>query len=794
MPMLLAGTFGLAWLNVAAYRKAWGFGNLSRRGALVLAFVGFEALVLVITEVSSVGHHFTRGVVATLWGVALVVLAATAVPPLRRRAATIRATGGWSSRVRARVGALSIEDRVWLAVLAVIFALVAYLGLRYLPSNSDSLVYHLARIEHWVQNRTVAPFATHYLPQIEFAPLAEYTQAQLHLLGGSDRLDAVVALLAAAVAVVGASEVARMLGARRSVQISAAVVCATIPSLVLLASSTENDVFAAAVGMGLLIVILSQSGGAGWPARAATLGVTAGLAYMTKATIPFMLLPAAVVLLALALFRRRAAVRRPPAPRRAVAWAAMTVIGLLVVAGPFVIQETELFGSPVGPTSSAASSAPLTLEAGTANVIRNLSNNFHVGNGHSGWEYELSRTALPVLHRAFDALHVAQHDDRYSVTPAYTTFGVTDYSSSDTNEASGADPLMILLILASSVVLVVAVARGARTLRTALALALGLGLGYLSFTFTAKWGLWDVRYDIVLLVAWSPLIALALSRVSVWLTRVVLIILVVTCLPQLVDNATRPLIPSATFDTVSQGNYLAPYFVACCSGDVAVDAAAYATVSSALAESTCRDAALENWLVFEYPLWVGLDHNHWAGTLADDDVANQSTKLESPVRPCARISQEGMHYITPDDGSANLQLAGLALSVDADRASTIRTPVPRFTSAAEGTRVFAGGGWSLEGLGQDPLLLGHGSLYVTSTVARRTRLVLHLPPGVPQPRVTLTGPDGTPIPSTVGRRAIRSIVDVRPGANRIDLSLSPGPRTSRLILVLEAVSVAPARR
>ena len=59
--------------------------------------------------------------------------------------------------------------------------------------------------------------------------------------------------------------------------------------------------------------------------------------------------------------------------------------------------------------------------------------------------------------------------------------------------------------------------------------------------------------------------------------------------------------------------------------------------------------------------------------------------------------------------------------------------------------------------------------------------------------VTLTGPDGTPIPSTAGRRAIRSIVDVRPGANRIDLSLSPSPTTSRLIGVPQRGHGRPVR-
>ena len=56
--------FGLLWLLIAAHRQRLGFGNLSIRGALVLAYLAFEVLLLGITELTSVGHHFTAGTVA----------------------------------------------------------------------------------------------------------------------------------------------------------------------------------------------------------------------------------------------------------------------------------------------------------------------------------------------------------------------------------------------------------------------------------------------------------------------------------------------------------------------------------------------------------------------------------------------------------------------------------------------------------------------------------------------------------------------------------------------------------
>ncbi len=154
-------------------------------------------------------------------------------------------------------------------MIVAIFGVFVTLAWIYLPSNNDSLRYHLARVEHWIENRTIAAFATQYLPQVEFPPLAEYNLAILHLLSGTDRFDGFVSLFATLICVAGSSELARLLGADRHTQILAAVLFATIPSVILLAPSTENDPMAAAIGIGFLIIALSFSFNRRWLWQAA---------------------------------------------------------------------------------------------------------------------------------------------------------------------------------------------------------------------------------------------------------------------------------------------------------------------------------------------------------------------------------------------------------------------------------------------------------------------------------------------------------------------------------------------
>ena len=111
----------------------------------------------------------------------------------------------WAKRTFFRIGA---ENVVWLVVVALILGILGYLAWSFLPSNADSLVYHLVRVEHWIQDRSISPFPTQYLAEVELSPLAEYNLAHFQLLAGTDRFDGYVELLACTICLVAVSEVA----------------------------------------------------------------------------------------------------------------------------------------------------------------------------------------------------------------------------------------------------------------------------------------------------------------------------------------------------------------------------------------------------------------------------------------------------------------------------------------------------------------------------------------------------------------------------------------------------------
>lgn len=767
MLLLLVVPLGLLWFLVATWRHRLGFSRLSVRGAFVLAYLVFQVILLAITELTSIGHHFTAWTVAAAWLVVTVVLGVAAWRPAIR----IWSPTGGPTRIGRRIieqgKRLTGEEWIWIAVMVAILGILAGLGSIYRPAIADSLVYHLARVEHWIQNRSIAPFATHYLAQIELSPLGEYNLAHLHLLAGDDRFDWSVSWLSAVVSIVGVTELARLLGASRAAQMTTAVICATIPTGILLAANTENDYFAAGISTGLLVVAAAFTFGRGWSYRAVALGAAAGLAFMTKGTLPLMLAPAVIVLLGVAVYR---SVRSQGGEQTFVKGVMVTLVGgisLLIVIVPFESSSVSAVGGVIGQTAKSTMSTPLTAAGFGGNVVRSFAANFDIGDGTSGVDTYLSRAVLPVSKEAYSIFGVSQNDLRFTLGPHVDTFAVGDYSFDQRVTDIGADPWDVLLILFTLVVLAVSVVRKSKKDRVALAVALALACGFVLFTGAARWTLYNVRYMVPLLVAWSALIAIALDRFPRWTARLVMIGLVFACLPELLNNTSQPLIPPTSF----AGSYLAPYFMEGTNSNPSLkEATAYQQAADVLTQSTCKTAALANWLLFEYPLWVALDHGHWKGTLNDTDVDNHSRELESREEPCAWVRQEGPSYVTPRNGTINEQSANVAVSVDPADAASIRVQIPKFSSSVPGTRIFPGGGWALTFFGTDPLLARHGSLYVLSDSSRRAELELHEYPASTHPTLRVTV-GGREVPTVAKGGVIRAALDLKPGANRVDLDV-----------------------
>ena len=760
LPLVLA----LLWLPVWS-RKTWFWSTtLSRRGAFLLAYLLFEALLLVMTELTSIGHHFTHATVLGCW---LAVAAGLVLVSWRQLVALVKAALG-STRphpVRRLAANLRTEATAWLAIPLFYLGVLVYLGIAYLPSNGDSLDYHLARVEHWIQDQSVAPFAAHFAAQIDYPPLAEYNLAHFHLLLGGDRLDGFVQLFAAVVCIVAVSEITRLLGGTRLVQVGAVVICTTIPSVVLSATSTENNVFVASLCACLVFVLIGQPLAPWWRFAACT-GLAAGLAVTTKGTAILLIGPTAAMLLLWRIVIEKGVAVMAKVGRTVVL---VGIVGVMValLAGPSLYQNQNLFGSLDGPDAQAVLSVDLTWRAAGANIVRATAANFMLGNGTSGPETAISKFVLAKLHGVYGAFGVQQDDQDYFEGPEVRTyfdaFQVQNYDVWTRSEDEGADPLQIVLIGFAAAACLILVLRGDRRMRVLALMAGTLTLGYVLLAGIARWQIFEVRFFIPLFVAWTPLIAIALARCSRWLLRIVMVVLALACLPQLLDNAERPL----RRDSYG-ANPLAPYFLDIPDRNYIVNTAAgLETLSKVLSESTCHQLGIGDVIVIEYPVWVGLHDEHWRGEIEDVHVRNPSARYESrEFRPCAVLTEPPAPHVSAGGGGVQMEFAQqLALSIRPADMRTVRVPVAGFSSRLPEVRVYPGAGWSFQG---SPLLHGKGSLFIYSPRAETLYLGVEGPRGAPRSGVAVS-PARSTLPVVTGPSGRAEIV-VSAGVTEVTLT------------------------
>ncbi|MDJ1469751.1 glycosyltransferase family 39 protein [Cytophagaceae bacterium DM2B3-1] len=103
------------------------------------------------------------------------------------------------------------------------------------------MTYHMARVMHWVQNKSIDHYPSHVLRQHYQPPFTEYIILHLQILNGTDRWANLVQLFFFTNILLIVSLITKELGGNKQVQIVSIFLTATIPMAVLEANSTQND-------------------------------------------------------------------------------------------------------------------------------------------------------------------------------------------------------------------------------------------------------------------------------------------------------------------------------------------------------------------------------------------------------------------------------------------------------------------------------------------------------------------------------------------------------------------------
>jgi hypothetical protein len=165
-------------------------------------------------------------------------------------------------------------------------------------------------------------------------------------------------------------------------------------------------------------------------------------------------------------------------------------------------------------------------------------------------------------------------------------------------------------------------------------LGLALVLGFVLLNLVLRWQVWGTHLQLPLFVLWSPLVALALSRVrGPDPAGIFAVLAVLLSFVWIYNNELRPLSDLISGSAPPRDEQ---YFQS-------MDRfySDYDSMTELVARSGCERVGLRiSSLVLEYPLWVLLQEKGFEGEIQHLDVPNETKVFEDPAFvPCAVISE-----------------------------------------------------------------------------------------------------------------------------------------------------------
>ena len=140
-----------------------------------------------------------------------------------------------------------------LAPLVPLLIILLFGAVLYPPNNYDSMSYHMARVVHWIQLQSIDYYSTSIDRQNVMGPGAEYLILVPQLLAKSDVLANCVQLLAYIAIIFSVPFVLRLMAISREFRPFIMILTVTAPMAVMQATSTQNDLVAAAMTFAIII-------------------------------------------------------------------------------------------------------------------------------------------------------------------------------------------------------------------------------------------------------------------------------------------------------------------------------------------------------------------------------------------------------------------------------------------------------------------------------------------------------------------------------------------------------------
>lgn len=366
-------------------------------------------------------------------------------------------------------------------LLFLILIPLLFVALYYPPNNWDSMTYHMPRVMHWIQNRSVDFYSTHNDRQLYSGPLAEYVILHWFLVFKSDIASNLVQYISLLITAVAAFLITKNLSKSSNTNILSFVLILTTPAAIMQSTSTQNDLVVASLLLSTILFGLNKS----W----VFFGISLGLGMLTKNTFAFFVFPFCIYFGILWLREKGI---------KMILWYFYFLLVIVLINFPLWSRNQSYFGFPFG--SKYVSGLVLNTDhsfSGAASIIvRNIA-----------MQLGLPKARLnKFIDRAVIDFHSLIGKDIKDIkTTHYSMIYKTEFAI---HEDLSGNFLLTLLILFSLVIFLF-------TDRNLWFYALPIIVGFLSFSAVFKWQPWGTRLLLPWFLVAVPFVAVTIEKLLV---------------------------------------------------------------------------------------------------------------------------------------------------------------------------------------------------------------------------------------------------------------------------------------
>ncbi len=485
------------------------------------------------------------------------------------------------------------------------------------PNTWDALTYHMSRVAHWAQNGTLAAYPTHIPRQLFYNPGFEYFILNSYLLDRGDAWVSVIQWFAMALSLMVVTLIAKQLGASMRGQLLAAAVAATIPMGIVEASSLQGDLMVAFFLCAAVYALLRWRADASW-IWANSLGVTSGLAILTKGIGIIFILPVLIWLVSTSVFLRSR-----------LRWQqALVVMSLVVIVNTGFVLRILTVPSQAFMVARQEGREVLNEKYDPniflINVLRNIGT-------HMGTPSErLNKANMGVINSLSARIGVNIDDPRVTLDNAH--FQINKPSLNENLTSAGFHSFLIIVFFLLA---------GLSRKSTPELRRYGLCLFSMAvlFCLLVKWQPWLSRLQLPLFILASAGIGVLLEKIRIPVLQMVIVTgLFLLAIPYVINAYPRHLLGKKNvFQQTREEQYFSM------SKERYKN---YAQISDRLAFSGCHDIGLvmgsDDW---EYPFWPLLKDRGMSNVrLEHIEVRGGLSQLSYPLGvfyPCARVVMNG---------------------------------------------------------------------------------------------------------------------------------------------------------